>query len=120
MTPSPTRPAGKRQSGNPATQAEIDLTVKQQREQKKQEKLAEYQRQLARRRRSRLVWWVVGATAAIIVIAVIAASIAFAPKPAPTYSAGSAGAAIAGVKTYDNVTQHVEGKVDYPQTPPTG
>jgi hypothetical protein len=120
MTPTPTRPTDKRKSGNPATQAEIDLTVKQQREQKKQEKLAEYQRQLARRRRSRLVWWVVGSTAAIIVIAVIAASIAFAPKPAPAYTAGSAGATIPGVKTYHNVTQHVEGKVDYPQTPPTG
>ena len=55
MTPtSPQQPPSKRTSGNPATQARIDLTVKQQREQQKQEKLAEYQRQLAKRRRSRL------------------------------------------------------------------
>ena len=53
-------PAEKRTSGNPATQAEINLTVKQQREQKRQEKLAEYQKQLAKRRRSKLVWWMVG------------------------------------------------------------
>ena len=48
MTPtSPQQPPSKRTSGNPATQARIDLTVKQQREQQRQEKLAEYQRQLA-------------------------------------------------------------------------
>ena len=60
MTPTPPRPDDKRTSGNPATQAQINLTVKQQREQKRQEKLAEYQKQLAKRRRSKLVWWVVG------------------------------------------------------------
>ena len=36
MTPTS---SGKRQSGNPATQAKIELTVKQQREQQKREKL---------------------------------------------------------------------------------
>ena len=38
MTPTP---ADQRKSGNPATQAEINLTVKQQREQKRQAKLAD-------------------------------------------------------------------------------
>lgn len=120
MTPTPPRPDAQRTSGNPATQAQISQTVKQQREQKKQEKLAEYQKQLARRRRSRLVWWVVGSAAAVAVIAVIVASIVFAPAPAPSYTPGSAGAEIEGVQTFENVTKHVEGHVDYPQNPPAG
>ncbi|SDQ24162.1 DUF3105 domain-containing protein [Microbacterium sp. cf332] len=116
MTPS----ADKRTSGNPAAQANINLTVKQQREQQKQAKLAEYQKQLAKRRRSKLVWWVVGSTAAIAVIALIAASVVFAPRPT-TYEAGnSTGRDIAGVETFENITTHVEGTVEYPQTPPAG
>lgn len=112
--------SGKRKSGNPATQSKLDLTVKQQREQQKKAKLAEYERQLAKRRRSKLTWWIVGSTAGLAVIALVAASIIFAPPPAPTYEAGSAGAKIEGVETFTNQTQHVEGTVDYPQTPPAG
>jgi hypothetical protein len=120
MTPTSPRPDDKRTSGNPATQATFDMTVKQQREQKKQEKLAEYQKQLAKRRRSKLVWWVVGIAASVVVVALIVASIVFAPKPAPTYTPGSDGADIEGVQTFENVTEHVDGPVDYPQSPPTG
>ena len=120
MTPTPPRSDVKRTSGNPAKQADINLTVKQQREQKRQEKLAEYQRQLAKRRRSKLVWWVVGSTAAVVVIGLIVASIVFAPAPPKEYDPGSAGADIKGVQTYENATQHVDGTVDYPQSPPAG
>lgn len=126
MTPtSPSHPGGQRpqnqrRSGNPATQARIDLTVKQQREQNKREKLAEYERQTARRRRSRLTWWIVGSAGALAVIGIVVASLVFAPPGAPTYSAGSAGAKIDGVQTFTNETRHVEGTVDYPQTPPAG
>src|SRR5918993_1418103 len=120
MTPTPPRTGDKRSSGNPAKQAEINLTVKQQREQKRQEKLAEYQKQLAKRRRSKVVWWVVGATAAVVVIALIVASIVFAPAPPKVYEAGSEGAEIEGVETFEHVTEHVEGTVEYEQTPPAG
>ena len=113
-------PADKRNSGNPATQAQINLTVKQQREQKRQEKLAEYQKQLAKRRRSKLVWWIVGSTAAVAIIGLIVASIVFAPPPPKEYEAGSDGVEIEGVETYENTTQHVEGVVEYEQTPPAG
>jgi len=112
-----------RSSGNPATQAQIDLTVKQQREAQKQAKLAEYQKQLAKRRRGRLVWWTVGSVAALAIVAVVVASIVFAPRPVPaaTYGAGdSTGAKIEGVETFDNQATHVEGPVDYPQSPPAG
>ncbi|KEP72752.1 hypothetical protein HR12_40595, partial [Microbacterium sp. SUBG005] len=69
-----TSPSDKRVSGNPAKQAQIDLTVKQQREQKRQEKLAEYQKQVAKRKRGKLVWWVVGSTAALAVVGLVVAS----------------------------------------------
>ncbi|MET0736369.1 MAG: DUF3105 domain-containing protein [Microbacterium sp.] len=121
MTPTSPRPADKRASGNPATQAEINLTVKQQREQKRQEKLLEYQRQLAKRRRGKVVWWTVGVVAALIVVGAIVASFVFAPAPAPTYSAGDGdGSSIQGVETFDNTATHVDGPVEYPQTPPAG
>ncbi len=55
MTPNSPKPEQKRSSGNPATQSQINLTIKQQREQKRQEKLAEYQRQLAKRKRGKVV-----------------------------------------------------------------
>ncbi len=118
MTPTP---AGKRTSGNPATQAKIDLTVKQQREQKRQEKLAEYQKQLAKRRRGKLVWWIVGSAAAVLVVGAIVASIVFAPAPPPSYARGdSDGSSIEGLETFENTANHVEGAVEYPQTPPAG
>lgn len=105
-------------SGNPAKQAEIDLTTKQQREAAKREKLAEYQRGLAKRRRSKAVWWTVGSVAAVAVIGGIVVSYVLTPKPA-TYAAAT-GADIEGVQTFENDTQHVEGDVDYAQTPPAG
>ncbi len=119
MTPSSSDE--RRTSGNPATQAKIAQTVKQQREQKRQEKLAEYQRQLAKRRRGKIVWWVVGSTAAVAIVALVVASFVFAPKGAPTYGAlDSTGAEIEGVETFENETTHVEGTVDYEQSPPAG
>jgi hypothetical protein len=113
-------PTDKRTSGNPVKQAEINLTVKQQREQRRQEKLAEYQKQLAKRRRSKLVWWIVSITGAILIAAVIVASFVFAPKPPVQYEAGGDGTEIEGVETFTNETLHVEGNVDYPQSPPAG
>ena len=120
MTPTPPRPDTKRASGNPAAQAKIDLTVKQQREQRRLEKLAEYQRQLAKRRRSKVVWWTAGSVAAVLVVAAIVASFVFAPKPAVEYTQGGTGATIEGVQTYENTSLHVEDAVDYPQSPPAG
>ena len=118
MTTNP--PSGKRTSGNPATQANINLTVKQQREAQKQAKLAEYQRQMAKRRRSKLVWWIVGVVAAIVVIGAIVASIIFTPRPVTLERGDGDGSAISGIETFENSATHVEGAVDYAQTPPTG
>lgn len=115
----PTSP-GKRTSGNPAAQAQINLTAKQQREQQKQAKLAEYQRQLAQRRRSKLVWWVVGSTAGLAVIGLVVASLILTPRPVTLDRGDSDGSAIEGIQTFTNTANHVEGDVDYAQTPPAG
>ncbi|WP_229663071.1 DUF3105 domain-containing protein [Microbacterium album] len=93
------------------------MTVKQQREAKRQEKLAEYQRQLKKRQRGKVVWWVVGTVVAAAVVTAIVLSIVFAPR---TYTPGGTGAVIEGVETFENDTTHVEGTVDYPQNPPAG
>ena len=116
-----TSSSDKRASGNPAKQAQIDLTVKQQREQKRQEKLAEYQKQVAKRKRGKLVWWVVGSTAAVAVVGLVIASFAFAPAPPTSYQAGnSTGREISGVETFQNRSDHVQGAVTYEQNPPAG
>ncbi|GAA5033460.1 DUF3105 domain-containing protein [Microbacterium fluvii] len=110
----------KRTSGNPATQAKIDLTVKQQREQKRQEKLAEYQRQLAKRRRSKAVWWTVGSVATLVVVALIVASVVLTPRPVEIARGDGDGTGISGLETFENTANHVEGTVDYAQNPPAG
>jgi len=112
---------GKAKSGNPARAAQQQLTVKQQREASRQAKLAEYQANLKKRQRGRLVWWGVGSVAALVVVGAIVASYVFAPRYAE-YTAGSEGASIEGVETYDNETTHVEvgTAVDYAQTPSAG
>ena len=120
MTPTPPSPSAKRASGNPAVNAQITLTAKQQREQQKREKLAEYQRQIAKRRRSKIAWWAVGGTATVAIAALIAASYFLTPKPV-TYARGDGdGTAISGVETFENTANHVEGDVDYPQSPAAG
>lgn len=116
----PTSPSDKRASGNPATQAKLTQTAKQQREQQKQQKLAEYQRQLEKRRRSKILWWVVGSTAGLAVIALIAASLIFTPRPVTLDRGNGDGSAISGLETFTNTATHVDGDVQYPQTPPAG
>ncbi|MGV9194446.1 DUF3105 domain-containing protein [Microbacterium sp. MC2] len=117
MTPTP---SSKRSSGNPAAQAKIELTVKQQREQQKQQKLAEYQKQLAKRRRSKLTWWIVGGAAALVVVGLVVASLVLTPRPVTLDRGDGDAAGISGVETFSNSATHVEGAVEYPQTPPAG
>ncbi|MBM7503475.1 DUF3105 domain-containing protein [Agromyces aurantiacus] len=94
-------------------------TVKQQRAIERERKLEEFKKREARMRRNRriAIWSSVGVGVAIV--ALVVTSIVLTPRPA-TYSAGGTGASVEGVETFENVSEHVEGAVDYPQTPPAG
>ncbi|MDQ7991068.1 MAG: DUF3105 domain-containing protein [Propionicimonas sp.] len=109
-------------SGDPAVRASAELTVKQQRAEQRREKVAAYQRQQARDRLWRRIWSVVGSVAAAAVVVAIVVTVVLTPRaPSVSYEAGgSTGAVIDGVETFTNTSEHVEGTVDYPQSPPAG
>lgn len=102
-----------------AKQQQKQQTIKQQRAAERERKLEEFRKKEARRKRNvRLGIWggVVGGAA---VIALLVTAVVLTPKPA-SYAAGSDGATIEGVETFENPAGHVEGAVDYEQTPPAG
>lgn len=95
------------------------LTVKQQRAAERERKLEEFKKREARMKRNRriAIWASVGAGVAIV--ALIVTTILLTPQR-PSYTAGGEGAEIEGVETFENASEHVEGVVDYEQTPPAG
>lgn len=95
------------------------LTVKQQRAAERERKLEEFKKREARTKRNRriAIWASVGAGVAII--ALIVTTVLLTPQR-PSYTAGGEGAEIEGVETFANASEHVEGVVDYEQTPPAG
>lgn len=95
------------------------LTVKQQRAAERERKLEEFKKREARMKRNRriAIWASVGAGVAII--ALIVTTVLLTPQR-PSYTAGSEGTEIEGVETFENASEHVEGVVDYEQTPPAG
>ena len=108
----PPRMRGGARSGAP--------TVKQQREQRRQEKVAAYQREQARSRRARRMWWSVASVAVVALVAAVVVVALVAPRPASYRAGASTGVEIDGVETFENAATHVNGTVDYPQTPPAG
>lgn len=95
------------------------LTVKQQRAAERERKLEEFKKREARMKRNRriAIWASVGAGVAIV--ALIVTTVLLTPQR-PSYTAGGEGAEIEGVETFENASEHVEGVVDYEQTPPAG
>ena len=94
-------------------------TVKEQRAAERARKLEEFRRREARSKRNRRIAIWSGVAAVVVAVALLVAAIVLTPKPA-TYAAGGEGQRIEGVETFDNPAGHVEGPVDYPQTPPAG
>ncbi|WP_353808687.1 DUF3105 domain-containing protein [Agromyces sp. SYSU T00194] len=94
-------------------------TVKQQRAAQRAKKLEEYKRQQARAKRNRRLGIGAAIVGALAIAGVVVTSIVLAPQPA-NYSVGGSGAEVDGVETFDNTSLHVDGVVDYPQTPPAG
>lgn len=95
------------------------LSVKAQRAAERARKLEEFRKREAKAKRNRriAIWSAVAGGVAIVALLVV--SIVLTPQSA-SYSAGGDGAEIEGVETFDNAAGHVEGVVDYPQTPPAG
>jgi len=94
-------------------------TVKEQRAAERQRKLEEFRKREAKSRRNRRIAIWAGAIAAAVVVGLLITSIVLTPQAA-RYTAGGEGATIEGVETFENTSNHVEGAVDYPQTPPAG
>ena len=94
-------------------------SVKQQRAVERARKLEEHRKREARARRNRRIG-VGGAIAGgVAIVALVITTVVLTPQP-PAYTAGGDGAAVEGVETFENESTHVEGVVDYEQTPPAG
>ena len=92
-------------------------TVKQQRDARRQEKVAELKRQQARAKRNRTIGIVTASVAGAAVIALVVTFVVTSGQPRQDPQAIE----IDGVKTYSDVTaNHVGGSVDYAMTPPAG
>ena len=105
-------------SGKPRHQlpAEGPLTIKQQREAKRREKVEKAKRQEIKVQHNRRVGLVVGGIAIVVVIALVAVIVSTAKK-----HSSPAIASINGVQLFPGLaTKHVDGPVKYQQTPPVG
>ena len=89
------------------------LTVKQQREVQRAEKVAAFKREQARRARNRKIGLWAGIGGGIVAVAGIVSIIVVTSMP-------SAPVVIDGLQTFSNEATHVQGVVDYAQDPPAG
>ena len=94
-------------------------SVKQQRAEARAKKLEEHRLREARARRNRRIGIGAAIAGGVAVVALIVTTVVLTPQAA-SYSAGGDGTEVDGVQTFDNTSSHVEGVVDYPQTPPAG
>jgi hypothetical protein len=106
-------------SAKKAASAKKTASIKQQRAAERARKLEEHRKREARARRNRRIG-VGGAIAGgVAIVALVITTVVLTPQP-PAYTVGGDGAVIEGVETFENESTHVEGVVDYEQTPPAG
>jgi hypothetical protein len=94
-------------------------TVKQQRALERERKLEEFRKREAKAKRNRTIGIWSAVVVVVAVVGLLITSIVLTPQPV-SYEAGGTGAEVEGVETFENASEHVEGVVDYPQTPPAG
>lgn len=83
------------------------------------EQIAAGKKKEAASRRNRKIGIASAVTGGVVVIGLVVTAVVMSPQRA-VYSAGSAGAQIDGVETFQNSSEHVETPVVYPESPPTG
>ena len=106
-------------SATPPVPPTAKLTVKQKRAAERARKLEEFKKREAKAKRNRRIGIGAAIVGGVAVIGLLVTSVVLTPQPA-SYNAGSEGAKIDGVETFQNTANHVEGAVDYAQTPPAG
>lgn len=114
MTPRSDSPGSK--SGNPARQ----LTIKEQRAEQRAAKVESYKKEQARKTRNKRIGIISAIVAGVAIIALVVTAVVLTVPKNASYSAGGSGAEVDGVETFENTNNHVEGTVEYAQTPPTG
>src|SRR3990170_885130 len=110
----PSRPTG----SNPIPPAQRkELTVKQQREERRAAKVAALKKQQAAERRNRRIGIALGSVAIAAVLGLVVTFVVVSSVPAVDPD----DITIEGLQTYSDLTaNHVEGTVDYEQSPPVG
>ena len=94
-----------------------NLTIKQQREARRAEKVAALKAKQQREKRRNLIAIVSAAVGALAVIAIVVSIVVTSARP----QVDPEDIDIAGLETFEQLAgQHVEGTVDYDQTPPAG
>lgn len=114
MTPRSDSPGTK--SGNPARQ----LTIKEQRAEQRAAKVESYKKERARKARNKKIGIISAIIGGVAIVALLVTSLVLTMPKNPTYSAGGSGADVEGVESFENTANHVEGAVEYAQTPPAG
>ena len=94
-------------------------TVKQQRALERERKLEEFRKREAKAKRNRMIGIWSAVVVVVAVVGLLITSVVLTPQPV-SYAAGGTGAEVEGVETFENASEHVEGVVEYPQTPPAG
>lgn len=94
-----------------------ELTVKQQRDARRAEKVASLKKKQAAEKRNRIIGIVIGSVAAVGVLALVITAVITSSTPKASPDAIK----ITGLQTYPNVVAgHVQEPVDYAQSPPAG
>jgi hypothetical protein len=94
-------------------------SIKQQRAAERARKLEEHRKREARARRNRRIGIGGAIAGGIAIVALVVTTVVLTPQP-PAYTVGGDGADVEGVETFENESTHIEGVVDYEQTPPAG